>query len=416
MKKKLLAAIGLTQILILCACGAGDGTAVTPQTPAQEEVSKSTDGKEDTAAAATEEEKTDAQNTADASATEAQAETPAEQPAWKDAYLTILKEERAKIPENATIGSEESAEWVDTYWLYDIDKDGTPELILRRGDCEAAYHGEVYTYKDDAVKQVAKDLGLGHTTLQTVPGENGIIFYWGHMGYAGCSRTTMTENGLEDELLFEDDLNERMQAGEEDAWYKPASDVVPGSYYLMSYDKNNDLPILVYETIEAEQAGKQAGGGTADAAYPNNDTKFFDKLMEGTEVLQAVPADTYVKNPGLVPFSELLKTETIYQYGEGPLSVTDKVDVDLNGDGQLERVVYLDTKDSEASEGRGHEYRIVLSEKDGQIYAYIGWLASEKEITKDGTFTFADEYNSGYAMRMLFDRDACVFYSIAPKG
>ena len=34
------------------------------------------------------------------------------------------------------------------YALYDIDKDGVPELLVRFGDCEAADHTKIYTFRD----------------------------------------------------------------------------------------------------------------------------------------------------------------------------------------------------------------------------------------------------------------------------
>ncbi len=47
-----------------------------------------------------------------------------------------------------------------------------------------------------------------------------------------------------------------MQAGE-DVWYKASNDIVPGAYYLDSYDYNNSYPIEMFETITAYANGKE---------------------------------------------------------------------------------------------------------------------------------------------------------------
>ena len=59
----------------------------------------------------------------------------AEEPAWVLAYEQMLTDKRIQI-------SEEPVEYSSPelwYLVYDIDKDGTPEMIIKTGTCEADY-------------------------------------------------------------------------------------------------------------------------------------------------------------------------------------------------------------------------------------------------------------------------------------
>ena len=87
-----------------------------------------------------EEQKTSSEVTTDASTEEPSSET-----GYKQAYKEIIeadREKKASLTEEASY--DELAECIDCYWLYDIDKDNIPELLIRYGDCEAAYHGKPF--------------------------------------------------------------------------------------------------------------------------------------------------------------------------------------------------------------------------------------------------------------------------------
>lgn len=53
---------------------------------------------------------------------------------------------------------------MDGYTLYDVDKNGVPELIVKFGTCEADYDGRLYTF--DGTKVVYVDeFAMGHTSI-----------------------------------------------------------------------------------------------------------------------------------------------------------------------------------------------------------------------------------------------------------
>ena len=125
----------------------------------------------------------------------------AEEPDWVGAYAAILD---GKEAERRTAEAESGIpNQIWEYTLYDIDKDGVPELIVKIGTCEADYRGEIYTFSASRAQLVCDDLGLGHSGLYTDPGRNGLILMGGHMGYAWAERLCL-ENGslVEAELLY----------------------------------------------------------------------------------------------------------------------------------------------------------------------------------------------------------------------
>lgn len=91
--------------------------------------------------------------------------------------LTAYKEKLHSF-ENETINGMTS----DTeYYIYDIDKNSVPELIVKHGTCEADYYYTVSSFENNAVKDVGELMG-GHTALAGYL-QNGIICHTAHMGY-----------------------------------------------------------------------------------------------------------------------------------------------------------------------------------------------------------------------------------------
>ena len=123
-----------------------------------------------------------------------QAGAKAEASDWTTAYEGILAAWKAQIaadPENVDINPELS------YLVYDIDKDTIPEMLVKTGTCEADYHGAFYTFRDGRAVQVGEELGLGHSSFYSDPGENGIIIMWAHMGESSAVRVSRTGGYME---------------------------------------------------------------------------------------------------------------------------------------------------------------------------------------------------------------------------
>ena len=187
---------------------------------------------------------------------------------WQEAYRGLLDEMvRERDPQYRNDVAIESS-----YLLYDVDKDGTPELIMKTGTCEADYQGTLYTCRDGAAVKV-DEFGLGHSSLYSDPGENGIILHNGHMGYAFGARFSLVDGQLAYEDIFEDNLNSRLQE-DEDAEYIPVEHFVPGACYLTLCDAELDLPIVHYEEIRQALDGEFPKA--AELTWPNGDEEFYE--------------------------------------------------------------------------------------------------------------------------------------------
>jgi len=304
----------------------------------------------------------------------------AEEPAWVLAYEQILTDKRIQITEEPVEYSSPEL-W---YLVYDIDKDDTPEMIIKTGTCEADYHGWIYSFRDGRAFQVGETLGLGHSSFYSDPGENGIILMYGHMGYASASRISI-QDGYSEEVLYEDNLNERLQ-DDPDAEYVYPYDIIPGSAYLTLCRGDILLPLTHYEEISAYLE-------STSAHYPNNDAAFYSRLIENNSELFAVTADGYTNSPGRIHFYDLLRQNVAANWMQGDLQILSATAADLNNDGQLECVL-------SASQG-GSEMRIVLSEQDGTVYAYLMNYTDGYALDPDGCFRTTQYYIT--RSRLIFD-------------
>ena len=313
-----------------------------------------------------------------------QASAKAAAPAWMTAYEEILSRWKSQTPEDPDMVQELH------YLVYDIDKDGTPEMIVRSGTCEADYHGALYTIRNGQAVQMGEELGLGHCSFYSDPEENGIIMMWAHMGYSSAVRISLTD-GYSEELLYEDDLNAKLQENP-DADYVYPGDVILGSVYLTLCRADLSLPMTHYEEISRCLEGslsKSTGG-----QYPNQDEAFYENLMHSNSEVFAVTADGFTNSPGWIGFQDLLRQDALANWMQGDLNILSVSPVDFNGDGKMECCV-------SASDG-GSEVRIVLSEQDGTVFAYLINYTEGYETDAEGNIVCFSPYYS-FRYRLIFD-------------
>ena len=74
---------------------------------------------------------------------------------------------------------ETGADNSDSYSLYDVDKDGIPELFVLFGNCEVAYVVRCCGVRKGAVA-LAGEFGFCRSTLYTCPGRNAVLQWQGH--------------------------------------------------------------------------------------------------------------------------------------------------------------------------------------------------------------------------------------------
>ena len=112
----------------------------------------------------------------------------------RQSYINILKDylERFGVDEYGWFG----------YFLYDITRDGEPELWVKAGTCEADFMLYVYTLKDGVATKIFEE-GSSHSGF--CRGNNYIIRHWAHMGYAAMYKLTYDGSKIKSRCIYEED-------------------------------------------------------------------------------------------------------------------------------------------------------------------------------------------------------------------
>ncbi len=163
-------------------------------------------------------------------------ETVPEEAPWREAYISLLASVRAQN----TGSSEQDAV---QYQLYDIDKDGIPEMIVEYGSYEACRRIQLYTFRNGAAELLESEdtgdiLGMSHSYLYTWPGENGMLLYGGHMGEAWAGQIVLENGRINIYSLFDEYFEYPDEAD-----YTDIKDVVPGTESIESFQIDSDEPI-----------------------------------------------------------------------------------------------------------------------------------------------------------------------------
>lgn len=93
-----------------------------------------------------------------------------------------------------------------TYTVYDIDKNGVKELIVKTGICEADHTYEFYTYQNGIV--LLGTAHAGHSGLYIPNDNNGLYLRYcpppGDICYVSLYRLTINKNQIKQETLYKD--------------------------------------------------------------------------------------------------------------------------------------------------------------------------------------------------------------------
>lgn len=112
----------------------------------------------------------------------------------RQAYINILKGYLRKF------GVDEYG-WYG-YFLYDITRDGVPELWVKAGTCEADFMLYVYTLKDGVASKIYED-GSSHSSYYR--GGDYVLQWWAHMGSAAMNRFTYDGSKIKIRCVYEED-------------------------------------------------------------------------------------------------------------------------------------------------------------------------------------------------------------------
>lgn len=140
---------------------------------------------------------------------------------WREAYRAQLSMLCGQDAEQW--GKEDRERPLGCYWLYDIDKDSVPELLVQYGSCEADRRTDVYGWEDDAVKKLG-DFPSGHSSLYAWPGENAVALHYGQMMVERIDKISVADGALRIETLREAGLDEPLEEYTDMAAWIPGSE------------------------------------------------------------------------------------------------------------------------------------------------------------------------------------------------
>lgn len=324
---------------------------------------------------------------------------------WQTVYMEFLTllQTRKTTWEPGWRGEEVGSE---TYSLYDVDKDGVPELFVKFGTCEADYFARCYTmYTDMLGKDVAvmaAQFSFGHSALYTCPDKNGFLRSEGLMGYHEIYEYGPLEDGNvppEREIFREEDVRK----------YTPVDKIVPGAQLIDSFctqlgewqglsdgRPNPSAGKALLLPVADWYDGPAATGSSSETAR----TAILAALNGEIEVYGA-SGDHFYGDTGPVTWTEYIRPHGAYPYNNEPLEIKAHAWQDMNGDGQEECLLELCDRSSPCAV-------VLLSEQDGTVYAYFFGNHYEMDFYVDGTALGALERT----VRLSFWKGQCYEYAV----
>lgn len=294
----------------------------------------------------------------------------------------------------------------ENYSLYDVDKDGVPELFVRYGDCEANFTTQCYTFRDGKVVCIG-EFRSGHSSLYTCPDKSAVLRSSGHMGYKEVYEYPM-ENGVlteEREIFREEDVRD----------YTPTEEIVSGAEYIEPYYTRRGEDDSSFFTGKAPysagsamllpicdwQAGPAATGNDSEQARAA-----ILAALGGESEVYAVSGDHFYGDIGPVAWTDYLGPHGAYPYNDEPLEVSAHLWQDMNGDGQEELLLRVVT---DVGEDHGtpwvSEATVMLSGQGGVVYAYCFDFYERDDFCTDGAIR-----GYGQVYRLSFWNDQCYRY------
>lgn len=309
---------------------------------------------------------------------------PEELKPWQTAYIQLL--ERGLEQEKG--GFAEVGELYlghPYYYLYDINKNGLPELILM-------YHGEwdsvVYTYdQGEVVALEGSDmLDLHRGGFCSWPEKNGVLYvdsqFWDiycELYYMDGDQLKWKEVAAPEPKFHEDGHIEE---------YPVLQDLYPDSRRLNGYyalvnsaeRKINFLPIINYDPSRSDQLSKEQG---------EREKQRVQDVMDGDGWFYYVPDYYEQDNVGWMTVKAYCKTEGT--------TVSDAKWCDLNGDCVEDATLRFFNGDG-----------LILSAQDGVVYGYpleyslnsYAWTSKERFVNTDPV----DAVWSGYRVHFAKDQ------------
>lgn len=297
------------------------------------------------------------------------------------------------------------------YYLYDVDEDGVPELFVQYGDCEAAYTTQCYAYREGQIVCIG-EFDMGHSGLYTHPGKSAVLRSEGHMGYKEVYEYPM-EGGVltEERVLFsEEDVQE----------YTPTEEIVPGARFIRRLYARRGEDDQSYWTGRAPYSAGKAmllpicDWGVGRPATGNSTERARAAIlaaMRGEGEVVGVSGDHFNGDVGPMPWEEYIQTVTAVPNAQVTAKIAAHFWQDMNGDGQQECVLRLESEMRRGDETWSGEDMVLLSEQDGTVYAYCFDFYDRDDFRADGTIQ-----NYDGRLALSFWKDQCYEYMAGDEG
>lgn len=336
---------------------------------------------------------------------------------WKQAYIDFLtdlcKREAAvrnidRPDYDPNMYAYEVGTLSEGYCLYDIDKDGTPEMFIRYGNCEAAYHTEVYTYREGIAFKIG-EFSSGHSSLYTWPGENAVAYHWSHMNGHFVDKISIQNGTIVQETVFDEAYFEG-PGGE----YTAIEDIVPGSMYLQEVRTTLGMIYGAFHsgtdkalTLPIDDYGRERIKHDIDLDRDRVARQTIEAVLRNSKRLYGVSSDLFGGDTGEMTLEEYLAPGGVDQYAKIPQTLEKLAWVDIDWDGQTECLLRL------TDENGWPDQYVILSEQEGTVYAYCINYKGDDVVHTDGVFYDA-EYGDSFAVS--FQGGQCYQYTAFYDG
>ena len=336
---------------------------------------------------------------------------------WREAYVKFLEdlceEEKAVLNmDRPDYDPNEYSIQVDNlskeYFLYDLDWDGVPELVIRSDFYRADIR--VLTSCDGAAVEVGRLSGR-YMAFFTSPDQPGLIVQEIPKGPVFVFRLTMEDGTLhQGEYLYETpesglkdgcDQNYRME------------DVVPGAAYIRGCRTMAEWPEHTPLTLPIYNYGEERVEPELDLERDAAARDAILAVMEDGAAFCAVSGDGYGGDAGWTTLADDLQPGGITEYAERPLVPRRRAWVDLDRDGQRECVLYVEHDAGDYIQSGDF---VVFSEQEGTVYAYCLSCVDRMDVTADGVFFdpwYLEEGIDGGVWRLSFRENLCYQYTAA---
>lgn len=294
---------------------------------------------------------------------------------WQNVYAALLEEKAGEVerlrnfdrPDYDPNSVQSEIDAVSgSYILYDIDKDGIPELLFR---CQFGWYTEFYGYRDGQAVLLG-GMPSKDTSFYSCPEENAVAFNWARMGIHTVTKLRIVDGKLEEELIFEEEVPASP--------YTEMEEIIPGSVCLRENRTYIEMPQVSALTLPIYDYGKDR---TAQPIAPDRDTAARENIQAVLDggPFYGVSADGFGGDTGWTILKDYLAPDGVTPYNDLPMEVYRTTWLDFNGDGQSEALLTIMAAGEDDYEDTK---QVIFSlEEDGVVYAYCNNYMAFYDLT-----------------------------------